>query len=89
MKESEIIRAWKDPEYRASLNEAELAALPAHPSGRIDLSDSELEGVAGGDVANTEALKTFGCCTTFFFRCGLTVGWMTLGCCPTEIAETA
>ena len=48
MSTTNIIRAWKDPEYRESLSEAELAALPQNPAGLIDLTDTELEGVAGG-----------------------------------------
>ena len=44
----DIIRAWKDEEYRDSLSEAERAALPQHPAGQIELSDAELETVAGG-----------------------------------------
>jgi mersacidin/lichenicidin family type 2 lantibiotic len=39
---TEIIRAWKDEEYRKSLSQAELALLPEHPSGLIDLSDDDL-----------------------------------------------
>ena len=71
MKGIDIIRAWKDPEYRATLTEAELAALPAHPSGQVDLSDSDLDGVAGAE--STEQLETWGCCKTlpssFYMRC--------------------
>ncbi len=29
-----IIRAWKDPEFRASLTSEQLAALPESPSGK-------------------------------------------------------
>lgn len=43
-----IIRAWKDNEYRTSLSEAEKALLPAHPAGLVELTDSELATVAGG-----------------------------------------
>jgi len=43
-----IIRAWKDEEYRLSLSEAERALLPAHPAGTIELGDAELEKAAGG-----------------------------------------
>ncbi len=42
----DIIRAWKDEEYRASLSEEQRALLPAHPAGLIELADAEL--VAGG-----------------------------------------
>jgi mersacidin/lichenicidin family type 2 lantibiotic len=44
----DIVRAWKDAEYRQSLSEAERAQLPDHPAGLIELTDAELEDVAGG-----------------------------------------
>ena len=44
----DVVRAWKDPAYRASLTAAERAALPAHPAGLIELSAEELGLVAGG-----------------------------------------
>ncbi|HEX2220838.1 MAG TPA: mersacidin/lichenicidin family type 2 lantibiotic [Gemmatimonadales bacterium] len=44
----DVIRAWKDEEYRASLSAAELAELPAHPAGLIELGDTDLDAVAGG-----------------------------------------
>ncbi len=45
-----IIRAWKDPEFRARLASEQLHTLPAHPSGSpmTELGDDELSGVAGG-----------------------------------------
>lgn len=42
----DIIRAWKDVNYRRKLNKELLAQLPAHPAG--ELSDSDLLGVYGG-----------------------------------------
>ena len=39
----DIIRAWKDEEYRLSLSDAERALLPDHPSGLITLTDAELD----------------------------------------------
>jgi mersacidin/lichenicidin family type 2 lantibiotic len=48
MSKNETIRAWKDPEYRASLTAEELASLPSNPAGLIDLSDADLGEVAGG-----------------------------------------
>lgn len=47
-----IIRAWKDVGYRLSLSDQELSQLPANPAGAIDLSDTDLDHVAG---ANAEA----------------------------------
>ena len=55
MSKKDIIRAWKDGEYRQSLSEAERAMLPEHPAGLIDLTDAELATVAGGK----RQLKTF------------------------------
>jgi mersacidin/lichenicidin family type 2 lantibiotic len=43
----DIIRAWKDEEYRLSLTEEQRALLPDNPAG-MELSDVDLEGVAGG-----------------------------------------
>jgi len=50
MSTQNIVRAWKDSGYRASLSEAEQASLPAHPAGAIELSNAEL-GVTGKGVA--------------------------------------
>ena len=43
-----VIRAWKDPEFRHNLSEEEQAALPENPAGAIELTDDELDAVAGG-----------------------------------------
>lgn len=53
MSEQDIIRAWRDPEYRRGLTEAEQKALPEHPAGLIELGDADLEGVAGGKPRDT------------------------------------
>ncbi len=57
MKTNHIIRAWKDNNYRQKLSEAERAELPAHPSGMIELNDSQLGAVSG-------ARATAGVCNT-------------------------
>ncbi len=58
MSSQDIIRAWKDASYRSSLSEDELALLPAHPAGAVELNSSELEQVKGG--ADPEvAFETF------------------------------
>lgn len=51
-----VIRAWKDPEYRNSLSASERAHLPDCPVGLINLTDIELTAVAGGTGA-THALS--------------------------------
>lgn len=50
MSHQDIIRAWKDREYRSSLSEVERALLPENPAGLIDLTDTELDAIAGGFV---------------------------------------
>jgi mersacidin/lichenicidin family type 2 lantibiotic len=72
MAQLDIIRAWKDEEYRLSLSEAERALLPAHPAGLIELTDAQLGAVEGGvfewvlfglGVAVIAACYYFGICT--------------------------
>ena len=43
MSHRDIIRAWKDAEFRSSLSEAERAMLPANPAGAIELADPALD----------------------------------------------
>jgi mersacidin/lichenicidin family type 2 lantibiotic len=44
-----VIRAWRDEEYRESLNAEQRAILPESPVGAIDLTESELAEADGGD----------------------------------------
>ena len=46
MSKLDIIRAWRDPDYRLSLTKDEREQLPEHPAGLIQLNDVDLEGVA-------------------------------------------
>ncbi|MFL5348429.1 MAG: mersacidin/lichenicidin family type 2 lantibiotic [Hyalangium sp.] len=50
MKRETIIRAWKDPEFRASLTTEERSAVPECPAGPAftELDESELEDAIGG-----------------------------------------
>jgi mersacidin/lichenicidin family type 2 lantibiotic len=48
MSNQDIIRAWKDEDYRQSLSEAERALLPEHPAGLIELAGAEMDSVRGG-----------------------------------------
>jgi mersacidin/lichenicidin family type 2 lantibiotic len=43
-----VVRAWKDPEYRRGLSAAEQGQLPDNPAGAVELTDAELGGVSGG-----------------------------------------
>ena len=78
MTPSDIIRAWKDPRYRAGLPAPQRAQLPAHPAGTIELPEPTLHAAwphadfrvksglrAGGPTAN---------CTDEAHTCGSTYG---------------
>ncbi len=45
----DVVRAWKDEEYRSSLTEAQRAQLPENPAGMIELTDEALNEVVGGE----------------------------------------
>jgi mersacidin/lichenicidin family type 2 lantibiotic len=48
MSQPNIIRAWKDEEYRRSLSEAERALLPGHPAGLVELTEADMSRIDGG-----------------------------------------
>ena len=48
MSVEQIIRAWKDEDFRHNLSAAERALLPEHPAGLIDLTAAELDALTGG-----------------------------------------
>jgi mersacidin/lichenicidin family type 2 lantibiotic len=39
----EIVRAWKDQDYREALTAEQLVQLPEHPSGIIEFGEPQLE----------------------------------------------
>ena len=44
----DVVRAWKDPAYRATLSGDELARIPASPVGMSELDPNVLGTVVGG-----------------------------------------
>ncbi len=48
MNSVEIVRSWKDEEYRSGLIADERELLPRDPAGSIELSDDQLMNVGGG-----------------------------------------
>ena len=65
----DIIRAWKDEEFRQSLSDAQRAQLPNHPAGTIEMSDVE-----GDESWALGPSRTFGggvCNRTCKFPCCL------------------
>jgi mersacidin/lichenicidin family type 2 lantibiotic len=61
MLRKDIIRAWKDPEYRNSLTAAQHALIPDNPAGIIELSDADLNAAAGGCTAPPYTVTNCGC----------------------------
>ena len=47
MKKVNVLKAWKNEEYRQSLTAEQIAALPANPAG--ELSDIEQMNISGGN----------------------------------------
>jgi mersacidin/lichenicidin family type 2 lantibiotic len=71
MSKLDVIRGWKDEEYRLSLSHEQRAMLPEHPAGVIELADEELEA-AGGTFVPLGSLLL---CNTMYigdeYVCGL------------------
>ena len=47
-KKIDVVRAWRDEEYRNSLTQEERASLPENPAGLAVINDSVLRSVTGG-----------------------------------------
>ena len=78
----DVVRAWKDEDYRMSLSDAERRMLPTNPAGLIEISDSDLGLVGGGtDFGGGSYL---GICSQFG-ECGSANAFACTGCvvpCP-------
>jgi mersacidin/lichenicidin family type 2 lantibiotic len=58
MTREEIIRAWRDEDYRLGLS-PEQRAQAAHPAGPVEVLEELLEAVAGGRGAHSGAARSF------------------------------
>jgi mersacidin/lichenicidin family type 2 lantibiotic len=45
----DIIRAWKDEEYRNGLSEEQRSQLPENPAGMVELTNTSMETIVGGN----------------------------------------
>jgi len=71
MNAEKIIKAWRDPEFRATLSKEEIALLNQHPAGLSPLTRSTEEETAGGNHTNFPDCDTMvtGCGTTLLISC--------------------
>jgi mersacidin/lichenicidin family type 2 lantibiotic len=42
MTKDQVVRAWKDEDYRLGLSKSELSALPQNPAGLVELAEDEM-----------------------------------------------
>ncbi len=61
MSNLDIIRSWKDEDYRNSLSAEQLASMSESPVGLAELTEEELRDVAGGLFASTKNLNRTRC----------------------------
>jgi len=89
MTKNQIIHAWKDEEYRLSLSDAEIAKLPENPAGAVEISEVNLEMIAGGAAPTGWICLTIGVSAAISCvpSCNASV-WdgtcnvASVGCCP-------
>jgi mersacidin/lichenicidin family type 2 lantibiotic len=64
MHKIDVVRAWRDEEYRNSLTPEQLASLPESPAGVATVDDTALRSVTGSatTIPRTQ-------CTTFVGSC--------------------
>lgn len=72
MKKDLIVRAWKDPEFRAQLSTEDRAALPECPAGEplTELDEGNLAAVVGGFIGPDQNLSDFNPRITPYIRVG-------------------
>lgn len=87
MTNAQIIRAWKDEEYRSGLTDAEKAMLPPSPAGIVEIQEENLSaagGITAPDVVSCVATVTVR--YTCLGDCNYTLGggscaFLTVICC--------
>ena len=75
MSQKDIVRAWKDPQFRRQLG----ADAPVSPVGAIELSDALLDDVSGG-VLRLRSTVTSVCTTSA--ACPKCCGYTGTSACP-------
>lgn len=51
MSADEIIKAWKDEEFRLKMSGEDLESIPPNPAGLVELTDEALDELIAGSLA--------------------------------------
>lgn len=70
MSQHDVIRAWKDEEYRRGLSADQLAALPENPAGAVELDDDDLDSAGGNELPIFDPFGSLFNCSYDFYGCG-------------------
>jgi mersacidin/lichenicidin family type 2 lantibiotic len=81
MSHQDIIRAWKDRNYREGLTEEQRSQLPDNPAGVVELSGEILETISGGRGGGTGQGTGGNCTKCVSSGCGYGTGAGTGGNC--------
>jgi mersacidin/lichenicidin family type 2 lantibiotic len=52
----DVIRAWKDVEYRLDLSAEQWALLPKHPAGEVELDDGDIGYICDNPVPSAACI---------------------------------
>ncbi len=69
MSNVDVVRAWRDPQYRRGLSGAQLAALPSHPAGSVSVNERALSDASGAGKSIIVTTAWFCTLYTFLARC--------------------
>lgn len=81
----DIIRAWKDEDFRDSLDKDSSDMVPKNPAGLVELPEGELRNVAGAGGEEPDAVTGWVCVLTL--AC-LTAGLSCLPSCSKTVVGT-
>lgn len=65
-KNIDVVRAWRDEEYRNSLTQEERASLPENPAGISAVNDESLRSLTGGCGRVTTFVSS---CVSYPYNC--------------------
>jgi mersacidin/lichenicidin family type 2 lantibiotic len=65
-KNIDVVRAWRDEDYRNSLSPEDRASLPQNPAGQATVEDSILTSITGGCGTPTTFVSS---CVHYPYNC--------------------